>query len=48
MVKWVCQIVTPVRDRALIFDVRLFDGNAADDTLVTGSILSFYRLVCFA
>ena len=46
MVKWVCQIVTPVRHRALIFDARLFSGNAADDTLVTGSTLSFCRLVC--
>lgn len=46
MVKWVCQIVTPVRHRALIFDVRLFAGNAADDTLVTGSAFRFCRLVC--
>ncbi len=46
MVKWVCQIVTPVRHRALIFDVRLFAGNTADDTLVTGSTFRFCRLVC--
>ena len=46
MVKWVCQIVTPVRHRALIFDTRLFAGNAADDTLVTGSTFRFCRLVC--
>ena len=46
MVKWVCQIVTPVRHRALIFDVRLFTGNTADDALVTGNTRSFCRLVC--
>ena len=46
MVKWVCQIVTPVRHRALIFDARLFAGNTADDALVTGSTFSFCRLVC--
>ena len=46
MVKWVCQTVTPVRHRALIFDVRLFAGNAADDTLVTGGTFRFCRLVC--
>ena len=46
MVKWVCQIVIPIRHRALIFDARLFAGNAADDTLVTGSALRFCRLVC--
>ncbi len=46
MVKWVCQIVTPVRHKALIFDLRLFAGNAADDALVTGSTLSFCRLMC--
>jgi hypothetical protein len=46
MVKWVCQIVTPVRHRALIFDARLFAGNAVRNTLVTGSILSFLRLMC--
>ena len=46
MIKWVCQIVTPVHHRALIFDARLFADNAADDTLVTGSTLSFCRLVC--
>ena len=46
MVKWVCQIVTPIRHRALIFDVRLFAGNAADDALVTGGTFRFCRLVC--
>ena len=46
MVKWVCQVVTPIRRRALVFDVRLFAGNAADDTLVTSSTLSFCRLMC--
>ena len=46
MVKWVCQIVTPVRHRALIFNARLFAGNAADDTLVTGGTFRFFRLVC--
>ena len=46
MVKWVCQIVTPVRHRALIFDARLFAGNAADDALVTGGTFRFCRLVC--
>ena len=46
MVKWVCQIVTPVRRRALIFDVRLFAGNTADDTLVTGGTFRFCRLMC--
>jgi len=46
MVKWVCQIVTPVRHRALISDVRLFAGNTADDTLVTGGIFRFCRLMC--
>ena len=46
MVKWVCQIVTPVRHRALIFDVRLFAGNAADDALVTYGTFRFCRLVC--
>jgi len=46
MVKWVCQIVTPVRHRALIFDARLFTGNTADDVLVTGSTFRFCRLVC--
>lgn len=46
MVKWVYQIVTPVRRRALIFDTRLFAGNAADDTLITGSTFRFCRLVC--
>ena len=46
MVKWICQIVTPVRHRALIFDARLFADNAADDALVAASTLSFCRLVC--
>ena len=46
MVKWICQIVTPVRHRALIFDVRLFTGNTADDALVTGNTRSFCRLMC--
>lgn len=46
MVKWVCQIVTPVRHRALIFDARLFAGNAVDDTLVTGNIFRFCRSMC--
>ena len=46
MVKWICQIVTPVRHRALIFDARLFAGNAADDALVTGNTFSFCRLMC--
>ena len=46
MVKWVCQIVTPVRHRALIFDVRLSAGNTANDTLVTGNTRSFCHLMC--
>ena len=46
MVKWVCQIVTPVCHRALIFDVRLFTGNTADDALVTGGTFRFCRLMC--
>ena len=46
MVKWVCQIVTPVRHRALIFDVRLFAETAADDALVTGGTFRFCRLMC--
>ena len=46
MVKWVCQIVTPVRHRALIFDARLFAGNAADDALVTYGTFRFCRLMC--
>ena len=46
MVKWVCQIVTPVRHRALVFDTRLFDRNTADDALVTGSTFRFCRLMC--
>lgn len=46
MVKWVCQIVTPVRHRSLIFDVRLFTGNTADDALVTGGTFRFCRLMC--
>ena len=46
MVKWICQIVTPVRHRALFFDVRLFAENAADDTLVTDGTFRFCRLMC--
>ena len=46
MVKWVCQIVTHVCHRALVFDTRLFAGNAADDTLVTGNTFRFCHLVC--
>ena len=46
MVKWVCQIVTPIRHRALVFDARLFVGNAADNALVTGGTFRFCRLVC--
>ena len=46
MVKWVCQIVTPIRRRALFFDVRLFSENAADDALVTGGTFRFCRLMC--
>ena len=38
--------MTPVRHRALIFDTRLFAGNAADDALVTGTTFRFCRLVC--
>ena len=38
--------MTPVRYRALIFDTRLFAGNAADDVLVTGSTFRFCRLTC--
>ena len=46
MVKWVCQIVTPVRHRALIFDTRLSAGNAANNALPAGSTFLFYRLTC--
>lgn len=46
MVKWVCQIVTPIRHRALVFDARLSAGNTANDTLVTGNTRSFCRLMC--
>ena len=46
MVKWVCQIVTPIRHRALIFDARLFAGNTTDDALVTGGTFRFCRLMC--
>ena len=46
MVKWVCQIVTPIRHRALIFDVRLFAGNTVDDALVTYGTFRFCRLIC--
>lgn len=38
--------MTPVRHRALIFDTRLFAGNAADDALVTGNTFRFCCLVC--
>ena len=38
--------MTPIRHRALIFDVRLFAGNAADDALVTGGTFHFCRLMC--
>lgn len=38
--------MTPVRYRALIFDTRLFAGNAADDVRVTGSTFRFCRLMC--
>ena len=46
MVKWVCQIVIPVRHRALVFNTRLFVGNAAGDMLVTGGTFGFCRLMC--
>lgn len=46
MVKWVCQIVTPIRHRALVFDARLSAGNTANDTLVTGNTFRFCRLMC--
>ena len=38
--------MTPFRYRALIFDTRLFAGNAADDVRVTGSTFRFCRLMC--
>ena len=38
--------MTPVRHRALVFNTRLFAGNAADDVLVTGSTFRFCRLAC--
>ena len=38
--------MTPVRHRALIFDVRLSAGNTANDTLVTGNTRSFCHLMC--
>ena len=38
--------MTLVRRRALIFDVRLFAGNTADDTLVMGGAFRFCRLMC--
>ena len=38
--------MTPVRHRALVFDARLFAGNAADDALVTGGTFRFCRVVC--
>lgn len=43
MVKWVCQIVTPIRHRV---NTRLFAGTAADDALITGSTFRFCRLMC--
>ena len=46
MVKWVCQTVTSVRHRALVFDARLSAENTANDTLVTGNTRSFCRLMC--
>lgn len=46
MVKWVCQTVTSVRRRALIFNARLFTGTAADDALVADGTFRFCRLVC--
>ena len=46
MVKWVCQIVSPVRHRTLIFDVQLFSGNTVHDTLVTGGTFRFCRSMC--
>ena len=46
MVKWVCQIVTPVRHRALVFDARRSAGNTANYTLVMGNTRSFCRLMC--
>ena len=46
MVKWVCPIVTPIRRRVLVFDVRLFAGNAANDALVAGNTFRFCRLMC--
>ena len=46
MVKWVCQTVTSVRHRALVFDARLSAGNTANDTLVTGGTFRFCRLMC--
>ena len=38
--------MTPVRHRALVFNTRLFAGNAANDALVTGSTFRFCRLTC--
>ena len=38
--------MTPVRHRTLVFDARLFAGNAADDALVTGGTFRFCRLMC--
>ena len=46
MVKWVCQTVTSVRHRALVFNTWLFAGNAADDALVTYGTFRFCRLMC--
>ena len=36
----------PVRHRTLVFDTRLFAGNATDNTLVTGGTFRFCRLMC--
>lgn len=38
--------MTPVRHRTLVFDTRLFAGNAADNMLVTGGTFRFCRLMC--
>ena len=38
--------MTPVRHRTLVFDTRLFAGNATDNTLVTGGTFRFCRLMC--
>ena len=38
--------MTPICHRTLIFDVRLFTGNTADDALATGGTFRFCRLMC--